>query len=269
LDLSATYGQVHWDVTAYVQGMLDGSWVNNGFYFMRENDETDPQEHTRKFGLLQLVVTYDTVTPTPAPTPQPMVAITNADRADPVYAGDEVVYTILVRNVSDEPLENVWLEDTIPEGTTFVEASGGGAFSEDGTVSWGIPTLAPGSSYSAELTLRTLSSSPDGTVLTNWVEVGYTYRQHMEEAVRIYTQEAAETTTVNRRPEPVRPPPETCLLDEAADDFDTATQIAVGQPGLWASICPADRPSGSSAELAWRMSSSPGGWGPAPPANGE
>ncbi len=239
VDISATYGQVSWDVTAYVQGMFDGSWVNHGFYLMRENDETDPQEHTRMFGLLQLVVIHETVTPTPTPTPQPVVQTSITDHADPVYAGDEVIYAISVRNVSDEPLDNVWLVDTVPEGTAFVEASGGGVFSEDGTVIWAIPALYPGATYAVDLTLRTSFATASGTVLTNRAAVSYPCGQAREVAI-ICTEEATETTTVNRRPATASPTVVTCALDDAGDDFNTATDIRLGMPGISAVICPAD-----------------------------
>ncbi len=238
-DISATFGQVSWGVTDYVQGMVDGSYYNNGFSLTRENDDSDPQEHTRMFGLLQLAVTYHVAPPTPTPTAAPMVEITKRDRVDPVHAGDEVVYTVEVRNASTEPLENAWLEDTIPEGTTFVEASGGGVF-EDGTVVWEIPSLASGAMYAVDLTLRTAPTVPDGTVLTNQADVSYLYeRPDREETGRIYTEGTSESTTVRRWPTPTPTDP-ACLVDEAGDSFNTAADIQPASTSRLAFICPSD-----------------------------
>lgn len=39
LDISATSGQVSWDATDYVRGMVDGRWPNNGFYCLPRHHE--------------------------------------------------------------------------------------------------------------------------------------------------------------------------------------------------------------------------------------
>ncbi|HEY62981.1 MAG TPA: DUF11 domain-containing protein, partial [Caldilineae bacterium] len=234
LDISATFGQVSWDVTTIVQGMIDGRWVNNGFYLMRENDQTDPQEHARLFQNLALVVNYES--PTPTPTPEPLVRIDKADLTDPVYAGDEVQYTISVRNLTDRPLLRMMLQDTIPDGATFVEASGSGSFDGDRTVTWLIRILPANASRTLQLTLRTSPDTPDGTELINRAVASYRC-QGGDEGSQICFQEATETTTVRRQPTPT-PISVMCLLDEAGDTFAMAAEFTPGPRGTQARICP-------------------------------
>ena len=159
LDLDATQGTVNWDVTEYVRAWASGASPNYGFALQRENDQTDPQEHTRMFGKLLLGITYSLETPTPTPISQPLLSISKTDLKDPVWAGDEIVYTIRVTNRGSGAMANVRVSDVLPPGTTFVEASGGGAVDASGVVNWSLPVLAGGSSANLSLVVAT---SPDG-----------------------------------------------------------------------------------------------------------
>lgn len=55
--ISSVRGQVTWRITRLVQEWHDGS-LNNGIYLKRDDDSSGP-DHDRKFGDLQLVVTYE------------------------------------------------------------------------------------------------------------------------------------------------------------------------------------------------------------------
>ena len=250
--ISATSGQVSWDVTSLVQGMLDGRWPNDGFSLKRENDDTDPQEHARLLTGLHLVVTHNT--PTSTATPPPPIEISVQDRPDPVDAGREIVYTITVRNVSGAALSNVSVADTIPVGTTFGEASAGGVF-EGGVVTWPIPTLNAGTSFVASVSVLTSSSAADGSPITNRASACYSARPGgIEEVVRIKCLEATCQTTIRRlQLLPSRTPTAVvCMLDEAGDSFNEAAPAQLGPGSMIAMICPA------TDEDWWKFNANPG-----------
>ncbi len=226
LDLSATTGQVSWDVTDWVQGYYAGQWYNDGLYLLRENDDSDPQEHARLFASLQLVLTYG-----------PKVELAKADSPDPVYAGETVEYTLTIRNHTDETLTDLYLEDTLPEGTRFRAATDGGFFQEEGKVVWQIASVAPGASRSVGLTLEVLSSTPSGTTLTNSALVSYLCGgPGMETSIHCVV-EATATTRVLIRPTPT-PRPGECRPDGAGKDFLGAANLPLGPSGITGSICP-------------------------------
>ena len=61
-----------------------------------------------------------------------------------VLPGDDVVYTITFRNVSEEAAENVVITNPIPEDLTYIDGSAFGPgtvieFSADGGQSWSLP----------------------------------------------------------------------------------------------------------------------------------
>ncbi len=230
-DISATSGVVSWDVKYIVEAWLTGTFPKYGFQVQRFYDDTDPQQHTRQFSNLRLVIAYEILTPTP--TTQPLVQITKTDRADPVYAGDVVQYTISLRNLSGSAINGLELRDVLPDGTTFVEGSAGAIFDGDRTVTWRITTLLVGISQSASLTVQTAANLADGAVLTNRATISYPC------ATGTCTAEASQTTTVRRAPTPTATPTSVCPPDEAGVNFNTAVALPVGPGGINAYICPA------------------------------
>ncbi len=242
-DISTTSGQVSWDVTTMVRDIASGFTSNNGFYLTRENDTTDPQEHARLFGVFQLLVNYDSSTPTPTPAAPPALSIAQTDSPDPVDAGNEVVYEIRVSNTGGPPQGGIVLKDTLPEGATFVEATGGGALNDDGSVGWAIPTLAAGADYTVQVVLRTDSGLPEGIVLTNLAEVTYPCQGAAPGLIQVCRQESTETTTIHHPSGTLRTPTPTvplCPPDEAGSDQFSAASIPLGIPGVNGVICPAN-----------------------------
>ncbi|NOZ72199.1 MAG: DUF11 domain-containing protein, partial [Chloroflexi bacterium] len=211
-DISATSGQVSWDMTNTVQEMVAGLTNNHGFYLVRENDTSDPQEHTRQFAQLQLMVIYETITPTPTAIVAPSLILSMSDNPDPVDAGDEVVYTIQVRNEGNAPSANLVLQDTLPTGTSFVEASNGGVLNDDGSVSWEIASLAAGAEDAVQLVLRSDADLSDGAVLNNQAALRYPCPGAvLPGLIQICQQEVSETTTVRHPITPLlSPTPPTC-----------------------------------------------------------
>jgi hypothetical protein len=79
------------------------------------------------------------------------LSVTKADGTDPLFAGNNLSYTITVNNAGPSNAATVALSDLLPAGTTFVSLSSPGGWScttpaigAAGTVSCTIASLAPG-----------------------------------------------------------------------------------------------------------------------------
>ncbi len=116
---------------------------------------------------------YIAIPPTPGAenllTLQSDLMLTKIDAGDPVFAGDEIVYTLTVVNNGPDTAENVIVRDPLPPEVTFVSA-----LSEQGTSSHanGIVTAQLGNMVNGgrvEVTLTVLSNSIGQ--LTNNAEV--------------------------------------------------------------------------------------------------
>jgi len=176
-------------------------------------------------------------TPTATATAQP-VRIEVNDLADPVSAGSPIVYTISVRNLTGQAQSGMTLLNRIPPGTTFLEATGGGVYSEDGSVTWNIPTLANGQRFSAQVAVRTPADAPPFSTFTDRATVFWQCRPLLSSA-GLCSAEAVQTTTISARP---AASPTPACADEAGDSFDAATAllpVSLGLPGFDAAICPA------------------------------
>ncbi len=85
--------------------------------------------------------------------PRADVSITKTDSIDPVVAGNTVTYSMTVTNAGPSSAQNVQVTDPLPNGTSFVSATGGGAES-GGTVTWNLGAMASGASTSVQLVVR-------------------------------------------------------------------------------------------------------------------
>src|SRR4029079_16629848 len=84
--------------------------------------------------------------------------------SDPVKPGAQLTYTILVGNTGNQnlPISAAGvLTATIPAGTSFVSASGGGAAGGDG-VQWSFGSVDPGGSRRYTYTVAVASTLADG-----------------------------------------------------------------------------------------------------------
>ena len=85
--------------------------------------------------------------------------------------GGFLTYDLAYSNDGVGPATNATMKDTIPAGTTVVD-DGGGTVSGDGSmVTFDLGTLEPGDSGTRTIVVQVDPSTPDGTVLTNTVEL--------------------------------------------------------------------------------------------------
>ncbi len=94
------------------------------------------------------------------------LSITQIDSADPVYAGNNVTYTLTVTNNGISDASSVKVVDTLPTGSTFVSASDG-CSEVAGVVTCNVGNLANGASTTVDVVVKTTTA---GTI-TNLVSV--------------------------------------------------------------------------------------------------
>jgi uncharacterized repeat protein (TIGR01451 family) len=105
------------------------------------------------------------------------LAITKTSGPDPVIAGNDLTYTITVTNNGPSHATNVLVTDSLPSEVSYVSHStAAGTASHDGsptngTVAWNVGNLTNGSSATLTITVDVLSSTADGTTITNTATV--------------------------------------------------------------------------------------------------
>ena len=109
-----------------------------------------------------------------------------------VAQGQEVTYTIGVRNDNDQAVTNVVVTDSLPAQTTFVSADGAaGSYSRTNhTYTWTIPTLAPGARQNLTLTIRLAHDIEPGQIIVNTVRLDAGQTQTVTSSVQARVIEA-------------------------------------------------------------------------------
>ena len=165
------------------------------------------------------------------------LSATKADDVDPVTAGNNLTYTLIVNNPGPSDAQTVSVSDPIPANTTFVSLAqnGGPAFTcstpavgGTGSVTCNIATLAAGATASFALVVNVSANTPDGTVISNTVTVTSTTTDPVPG-----NNSATETTKVKNVPAPSAD-----LSVTKADDVDPVTAgnnltytLVVNNPG--------------------------------------
>jgi uncharacterized repeat protein (TIGR01451 family) len=90
-----------------------------------------------------------------------------------VAPGDTLHYRIYYNNTGDFNANDVWVIDTIPEYTTFVESDPPYDSVDGRTYTWHFSDIAPGN-HSIYLNVTVDDNTPDGTILRNVAVVNYT-----------------------------------------------------------------------------------------------
>ncbi len=91
----------------------------------------------------------------------PDIAVTKDDGVTQVRPGDTLTYTLTISNAGNQDATGVVVTDTVPAGTAFVSASGGGTES-GGTVTWPAFDLAAGASVTRTMTVTVNDPAPAG-----------------------------------------------------------------------------------------------------------
>ncbi|PKN36891.1 MAG: hypothetical protein CVU62_12385 [Deltaproteobacteria bacterium HGW-Deltaproteobacteria-2] len=90
------------------------------------------------------------------------------DSPDPARAGNNLIYTLQVKNAGTIPLTGIVLSDPLPVGTTFVSASGGGIpVAGNRQVNWNIGDLAAGQEQTVTLTVNVDKTLTQGQLIEN------------------------------------------------------------------------------------------------------
>ncbi len=101
--------------------------------------------------------------------PKSDIAVSLSDSSDPIYAGNNLTYTITVKNNGPSDASNIKIEDTLPSGISFISASTG-CSEAAGVVTCDIASLAKGVSTSVQVVIK--PSVPE--TITNKVTVSAT-----------------------------------------------------------------------------------------------
>ncbi len=106
------------------------------------------------------------------------LSVTKTDYPDPVVAGTQLTYEVIVSNGGPSKAIDVTLTDTLPAGVQYqgyTVSNGSGTCSllpvPPNTISCDLNDLNPGQNVKAILQVLVLSSVPDGTILTNTANV--------------------------------------------------------------------------------------------------
>jgi uncharacterized repeat protein (TIGR01451 family) len=120
----------------------------------------------------------NTATVTTTVIPVSKLSVTKSDAPDPVMVGQNLTYTITVRNTGFMPAPLVVLGDVVPTDTTFVAFTAPAGWTavtppvgDTGSVTATIPALPAMTSAVFVLVVKVNPSVPDGTTLTNTATV--------------------------------------------------------------------------------------------------
>jgi uncharacterized repeat protein (TIGR01451 family) len=128
--------------------------------------------------------------------------VTKSDSIDPVPAGSDLTYTIVLTSAGPSDASDVVLSDAIPTDTTFVSWSqtDGPTFvltaprpGETGTVTATADTFASGASATFQLVVNVNSGTPGGATISNTATVSSSTRDQ-----NTINNSATETTGVAR-----------------------------------------------------------------------
>jgi uncharacterized repeat protein (TIGR01451 family) len=107
------------------------------------------------------------------------LSITNTASPNPVIAGSNITYTVVVKNNGAAAASNVAFSEAIPATTTFVSATPSPAAGwtcsvASGTLTCSNPTVASGASTTFTIVLQVIAGTASGTMITDTANVSST-----------------------------------------------------------------------------------------------
>ncbi len=121
-----------------------------------------------------------------------------ADR-DEVVQGDEVTYTLHIRNSSNMLATHVDVSNALPMFTEFVSATEGGRFTGDNGVRWTGLTVSPQGSRTLKVTGRVRSDAPIGAQLKNTAIVSGVNGDKASKTVEVVQSRSSRSRSSGRR----------------------------------------------------------------------
>lgn len=129
------------------------------------------------------------------------LAITKRGNKNFAYVGDTITYYLSIINTGNTPANNVYIEDLLPDGTSFVAGSLilSNPHTIDPVTVLGITltnSIQPNESIDISFQYR-VDSIPNLNIISNYATVDYTYTvdpDHADEATGAATSETVETT---------------------------------------------------------------------------
>jgi len=156
-----------------------------------------------------------TPTPTPTapvtPTPNPGANLTatksnNPTNGEPVVAGQQITYTIVVRNDTAYTATNVLVTDIVPYGTTFLYATENG-YNNNGVVTWNIGTMGAYSQKTLTFVATVNSNTYDGQYISNQALVTWNGGNTNTNVVTNVVRNTGGTLVINKSANPANGTP--------------------------------------------------------------
>ena len=104
---------------------------------------------------------------------RPVIEVSKTGNTSVANQGTQVQYTINYDNIGDGRARHVWVNDTIPDGMTYVTSSVAPLSYSGSTYSWYFFNVATGP-HTFTITAMVNSTTPTGTLLSNVVNLDYT-----------------------------------------------------------------------------------------------
>ncbi|MGH9197825.1 MAG: DUF11 domain-containing protein, partial [Acidimicrobiia bacterium] len=139
-------------------------WYTNEYY--SSTDPMNPSNWKTRIGAFKF---------TSCSPPTSDVSITKADSVDPVTAGNNLTYTLMVDNLGPSYAPGVKVSDPLPSGVSFVSADQGGTYNATtNTISWFLgPVTVDQPSISLSLTVK-VDPAKTGTIVNNAIVSSFT-----------------------------------------------------------------------------------------------
>ncbi len=145
-----------------------------------------------------LITGNNTATTSSSTTPSIDLGVTIADDPDPVFVGQDLTYTVVVRNTGQSDALGVVLTDTLPANVSFqsvtVPQTATVTTANNSQVVVSLGSLASGGSATITIVVRPTTAQPGGSIFTNTAVVAHDPSQTDPQPAN---DQATQQTTVN------------------------------------------------------------------------